>query len=99
MFQPSNWNLNSEGVNRMYRLDLTEDDINTIFFVSYRYSWSSNLIQVGISEGVNEFTESDAWYIKLGIDSDCEGGHDGYPMLDTSSDLCEKLHKLYLEIE
>ena len=83
----------------MYRLDLTEDDINTIFFVSYRYSWSSNLIQVGISEGVNEFTESDAWYIKLGIDSDCEGGHDGYPMLDTNSDLCEKLHKLYLEIE
>jgi len=83
----------------MYRLDLAEDDIATIVFVGNRYGWSSNLIQVGISEGVNEFTYSDAWHIKQGIDSDCEGGHDGYPMLDTSSDLCEKLHNLYLEIE
>ena len=83
----------------MYRLDLTEEDIDTIEFVGNRYGWSSNLIQVGISEGVNEFTDSEAWYIKQGIEADMEGGHDGYPMLDTSSDLCEKIHNLYLEIE
>jgi hypothetical protein len=82
----------------MYELDLTADDLTTIWFVGNRYGWSNSLIQLGLSEGVNNLTESEAWGVADGINSDCEGGHDGYPMLDTRSDLCEKLHNLYLSI-
>jgi len=82
----------------MYRLDLTEGDLDTIGFVGNRYGWSDSLIKVGVSEGANELTESEAWGVADGIESDCEGGHDGYPMLDPRSDLCEKIHNLYLSI-
>ena len=81
-----------------YRLDLTEDDINTIWFIGNRYSWSDSLIKVGVSEGVNEFTESETWGIKEAIEADMEGGHDSYPMLDPNSELCDKLHNLYVSI-
>jgi len=80
----------------MFRLDLTADDINTIRFVGNRYSWSDCLINVGVSEGVNELTEYETWEIKESIEADMEDGHDSYPMLDPSSDLCDKLHNLYL---
>ena len=82
----------------MYRLDLTKDDLNTIGFVGNRYGWSDSLIKVGVSEGVNELTYSEVWGIADGIELDCEGGHNGYPMLDPRSDLCEKIHNLYLSI-
>jgi hypothetical protein len=82
----------------MYELNLTADDLTTIWFVGNRYGWSDSLIKAGVSEGTNELTESEAWGVADGINSDCEGGHDGYPMLDTRSDLCEKLHNLYLSI-
>jgi len=81
-----------------YQLDLTEDDLGTIGFVGNRYGWSNSLIKVGVSEGVNDLTYSEVWEVADGIESDCEGGHDGYPMLDTRSDLCWKLNNLYLSV-
>ena len=79
----------------MYELVLTEEDVATIAFVGNRYEWSSSLGK--LNEGVNNLTESQAWEIREAIESDMEGGHDAFPMLDTTSELCEKLYNLYQE--
>ena len=79
----------------MYELVLTEEDIDTIAFIGNRYDWSSSLDK--LNEGVNNLTESQAWEIREAIESDMEGGHDAFPMLDTSSELCEKLYNFYQE--
>ena len=39
--------------------------------------------------------EGDAREIIEGIESDMEGGHDAFPMLDVGSDLADKLVDLY----
>ena len=80
----------------MYTLTLTESDIATIAFVGNRYEWSS--ILQDLNEGINEIPEYKAWEIKDAIESDMDGGHDAFPMLDTDSELGENLYKLYYDI-
>lgn len=81
----------------MYKLLLTAEDISTIEFVGCRYGWSESLSSCG--EGENIFPEHIAWEIKDAFESDAQGGHSFFPMLDCQSDLCEKLAQLYIAIE
>ena len=80
----------------MYKLNLTAEDCETIAFVGNRYCWSDSLYY--LNEGENEILEHEAWEIKEAFDEDTEGGHSMFPMLDHSSELCEKLLKFYEEI-
>lgn len=80
----------------MYTLNLSHDDLDTIGFVGDRYGWSKSIGNLVV--GDNHVSESDAWVIKDAIDSDMDGGHDAFPMLDSRSGLCDKLYKLYNEI-
>jgi hypothetical protein len=82
----------------MYKLFLTEEDISTISFVGCRYSWSEKLSEL-CEEGENIFPEHISWEIKDAFESDAQGGHSFFPMLDCQSDLCEKLAQLYISIE
>ena len=71
-----------------YTLELTTDDLDAIAFVGDRYQWSQSLAT--LAEGTNELSEA--------IESDMDGGHDAYPLLDPRSDLAEKLTELYQSI-
>jgi len=82
----------------MYTLNLTESDINTICFVGNRYGWSLALLYAHVGIGKNVLTESEAWEIKKGIDEDMKGNHGAFPMLDSRSELAEKLTILYESI-
>lgn len=79
-----------------YLLTLTEEDVKTIAFIHGRYYWTDQLFC--LEAGDNVLTELEAWAIVGGIEEDMIGGHDAYPMLDTSSTLCDKLHTLYQSI-
>lgn len=79
-----------------YTLELTAQDVTTIAFVGGRYNWSDAL--TGLETGTNEIAEPEAWEILEAFESDTEGGHDPFPMLDTSSDLCTKLYNLWESI-
>jgi len=79
-----------------YTLELTTDDLDAIAFVGDRYEWSQSLAT--LAEGTNELSESEAWTISEAIESDMDGGHDAYPLLDPRSDLAEKLTELYQSI-
>ena len=68
----------------MYALTLTESELDTISFVGNRYEWSKVLQD--LNEGLNEISEHKAWEIGEAIESDMEGGHDAFPMLDTRSE-------------
>ena len=81
----------------MYNLTLTDNDVNTIAFVGYRYEWSNALLEYDV--GDNEIIGWKAWAIRNAIDDDMEGGHNAFPMLDPRSELAAKLATLYLEIE
>ncbi len=72
-----------------HRLVLTEADVGTIAFVGDRYSWSAALLALDVGE--NELTEPEAWRIKEAFESDMEGGHSPFPMLDERSELYGKL--------
>ena len=79
-----------------YLLTLTEADVETIAAVGHRYCWS---VSLGLLEaGDHVLTEHEAWSIREAIEDDMIGGHDAYPMLDTTSALCTKLHNLYQSI-
>ena len=80
----------------MYVLNLNESDLDTISFVGNRYGWSESIINLG--KGDNHVRESDAWTIKDAIDSDMDGGHNAFPMLDPQSELFAKMYKFYNEI-
>lgn len=82
----------------MYKLHLTETEMNDIAFVGYRYCWSNALLDHCI-EGENEIPEHIAWELREAFEADTEGGHSFFPMLDSRSELCEKLVTLYLAIE
>jgi hypothetical protein len=73
----------------MYTLTLTTENIDTIGFVGNRYAWSDALKTMEV--GANEIAEHEAWDIKESFESDTEGGHSFFPMLDHQSDLAEKL--------
>lgn len=72
-----------------YHLLLTEDDVDTIAFVGDRYAWSDALRALDV--GDNEVPEPEAWRIKEAFESDMEGGHSPFPMLDEHSELHGKL--------
>ena len=72
-----------------YQLVLSVQDLDTIAFVGDRYSWSAALRALDV--GDNELSEPDAWRIKEAFESDMEGGHSPFPMLDEHSELHAKL--------
>jgi len=72
-----------------YTLTLTEEEVGTIAFVGGRYAWSASLL--ALLPGENQLTEPEAWSIKEAFESDTEGGHQPFPMLDSRSDLLAKL--------
>ena len=75
---------------------MTTDDLDAIALVGDRYEWSLSLAT--LAEGTNELSESEAWTISEAIESDMDGGHNAYPLLDPRSDLAEKLTELYQSI-
>ena len=72
-----------------YKLTLTEDDVSTIGFVAGRYCWADALYLLDIGE--NDIPEHEAWKIKEEFERDTEDGHSLFPMLDSCSELHEKL--------
>lgn len=79
-----------------YLLTLTDEDVDAIAFVGDRYAWSDALR--GLEPGENHLTEPEAWTIKEAFESDMEGGHSPFPMLDSESLLYEKLTTFWLSI-
>lgn len=82
----------------MYTLNLTEEDLDTIHFVGNRYGWAQSLLDAHLESGANIVPENVAWSIRDGIDEDMEGNHDAFPMLDSRSELAEKLYEFYNSI-
>ena len=84
---------------RMYALKITRADADTIRFIGSRYDWSDTLMTLGYaSQGNYIVPESDAWMIQAAIESDMEGGHNAFPMLDPRSKLASKLADFVLAI-
>ena len=73
-----------------YTITLTEQDVGTIAFVGFRYGWSDALR--GLEAGDNILAEHEAWNIRDAIESDTEGGHSYFPMLDGRCELADKLY-------
>tara|TARA_R110002020_G_scaffold124142_1_gene281023 strand:+ start:123 stop:371 length:249 start_codon:yes stop_codon:yes gene_type:complete len=82
----------------MYTIELTSEDLTTIAFVGHRYGWSAALLPLA-HEGLVSISEPESWEIREAIDSDMEGGHDAFPMLDKRSVLADKLYNLYMSME
>jgi hypothetical protein len=80
----------------VYTLELTEEDVSTIGFVGGRYSWSDVLCKYDV--GTNEIPEHEAWEIRDAFESDMEGGHSPFPMLNPNSDLYQKLQDFWDKI-
>lgn len=72
-----------------YTLTLSEEDIEAITFVGYRYCWADALRHLEV--GDNHLAEHEAWEIKEAFETDTEGGHSPFPMLDPRSELAAKL--------
>jgi hypothetical protein len=81
----------------MYHLHLTESEMKDICFVGYRYGWSNSLAK-HCNIGDNDLSELVAWEIREAFDSDTEGNHSMFPMLDSNSELYEKLLKFWESI-
>lgn len=73
-----------------YTLELTAQDIDTALFVGDRYCWSAALTRL-CEEGRNELAEPDAWTLREAFEADTESGHSLFPMLDSRSELADKL--------
>ena len=73
----------------VYKIELTQEDVDAIAFVGHRYGWSKAL--GGLDVGVNEIAELEAWEIAHEFAGDTDGGHQAFPMLDTRSALAQKL--------
>ncbi len=82
----------------MYNLNLTENDLDAIYFAGYRYGWSNTLISLGIEVGNNKFLASQMWEWRDAIIEDTEGNHGIFPLLDSRSELFQKLLKLWESI-
>lgn len=76
----------------MYTLKLTEKDVETISFVGCRYSWSTALLSLEV--GINHISEPEAWEIAEAFDADDAR----FPLLDSQSDLFQKLLDFWDEI-
>jgi len=81
----------------MYKLHLTEEEMQTIYYVGHRYNWS-DWLNMNCNIGDNELPEHVAWEMEKEFLNDATGGHGMFPMLDRQSDLWVKLHKLLEEI-
>ena len=79
-----------------YRIVLSQEDVETIAFVGFRYCWSDALS--GLEPGENELTEPEAWRIATAFESDTEGGHLPFPMLDPRSALYKRLFAFWNSI-
>ena len=79
----------------------TEEEIDTASFVGDRYGWSSSLLDAMTynDDGSGQVNYMNYYDIQQGIESDMEGGHSAFPMLNTrsgvGSDLADKLIKIY----
>lgn len=80
----------------VYRIVLSEEDVGTISFVGARYAWSDALS--GLEAGENSLAEHDAWRIANAFESDTEGGHLPFPMLDPRSALYKRLFAFWNSI-
>lgn len=79
----------------MYRIELSQTDLHTIAFVGGRYAWSNALLALACEDdngtATLELAEHEAWELSAAFESDTEGGHSYFPMLDSHSDLAFKL--------
>ena len=73
-----------------YTLNITAEDFRTFEFVGDRYDWSAACLRL-LDVGENEISEPDAWSLAEAFESDTEGGHSPFPMLDHRSDLADRL--------
>jgi hypothetical protein len=87
-----------------YRMEFSPDEMATIYFVGDRYGWSSSLLNwIGETDDgggeIAPLSNEAIADIKEGIESDMEGGHNAFPMLNTRSDvgsaLADKLMYIY----
>jgi hypothetical protein len=76
-----------------YTLTLTEDETGTIAFVGSRYAWADSLLC--LEAGENQIAEHEAWEIAAAFESDMEGGHSPFPMLNPASTLWDKLQAFW----
>ena len=74
----------------MYILNLTPEEMDTLYWVGRRYCWSSALLDI-VSEGENKIPEHIAWQLDIAFVADTEGGHSFFPCLDPLSNLFDKL--------
>ena len=78
-----------------YRIELSPTDLHTIAFVGGRYAWSEALCALAFEDddgtATLELAEHEAWELSAAFESDTEGGHSYFPMLDSHSDLAYKL--------
>lgn len=82
-----------------YSIELTQQDIDTIYFVGGRYCWSDSLQnKIDGEPGTLELEEHEAWGLNDDFESDTEGGHSLFPMLDPTSALASKLYHFMGEI-
>jgi len=76
-----------------YTLTLTPDDVSAIAWAGNRYGWSESLLGLGIREGENQLAEHEAWSLRDACESDADGGHSMFPLLDSRSELAGKLSR------
>ena len=91
-----------------YRIELSEQDMYTIAFVGGRYAWSDVLYSLAdcfrgeggcpTSPVTLVLAEHEAWELSAAFESDTEGGHSLFPMLDGRSELASKLHSFMQSI-
>lgn len=77
-----------------YTILLTAEDWKTIRFVGTRYSWSSALLWYD-TDNILNLKEHEAWEIAEAFKEDTIGDHSPFPMLDTHSELAEKLYTFW----
>lgn len=82
-------------------MPFTEDEITTLMWVGTRYGWSSSTLDVMTynedGSGDIALSSQNISNICEGIESDMEGGHDAFPLLDyrTGINLADKLMMIY----
>lgn len=89
--------------NSGHEIPFTEEEIACLSWVGDRYGWSASTLDAMTynddGSGQVELSESNIYSIYEGIESDMEGGHNAFPMLNTrsgaGSDLADKLVAIY----
>ncbi len=82
-----------------FPLLLTWQDWQTIMRVGRQYSWSHAVIQCPqCKEGQSQIPEGAAHTLCREFETDTEGGHSAFPMLDHDSELYAKLMSFYSQV-